>query len=101
MGYEYNFNISTEDLKNLSRNQDGINDLDRLLRSAPYFIEGDGSTYTYSENSGNKDVWPANISLQKYGFCLCVYGQPLDKIIMDYLIYELLNRCGHVEVEDA
>jgi hypothetical protein len=102
MGYEYNFKITQQDIDNLSRHPDGIDNLDKLLRLAPYFTEYSDSTYYYIENKENKDRWPSNILIQDYGFCLCIYdgsSGSKDLEIMDYLIYELLHRCGRVEVE--
>jgi hypothetical protein len=104
MGFEYNFRIAEQDIENLSRCPDGINDLDKLLRSAPHFIEENEATYFYSEEPENENRWPSTISMQEYGFCLCIYNRSSgssDQKLMDYLIYELLNRCGHVDVEDA
>ena len=101
MGIEYNFRITKQDIQNLSRCPDGVDDLDQLLHSAPHFIEESESTYTYSEEPENEDRWPSNISIQEYGFCLCMYDRSSDLKLMDYLIHELLDRCGHVEVEDA
>ena len=102
MGFEYIFKITQQDINNLSRNPDGIDDLDKLFRSAPYFCEYSDSTYYYIENKENKEKWPSNISIHKTGFCLCIFdgsSGSKDFEIMNYLIYELLHRCGRVEVE--
>jgi hypothetical protein len=104
MGFEYDFKITRQDIENLSRSPGRINSLDELLRSAPYFKEKSGSTYTYNEEPREKGKWPSTISLQEYGFCLCIHDQSpgsKDVELMDYLIHELLDRCGHVEIEDA
>ena len=104
MGIEYNFIIKKQDIENFARNPDGIDNLDKLLRSALCFIEENNSAYTYSDEPENENRWPLTISIQEYGFCLCIYNRSpgsLDEKILNYLIYQLLNRCGHVEVEDA
>lgn len=101
MGFEFNFKITAQDLEHLSRSPDGIEDLDRLLRSAPSFKEARGSTYTYSEEPEDHRRWPATISLQDSGFCLCIYNRSTEMRLMNFLIHELLSRCGRVEVEDA
>ncbi len=104
MGFEYNFKITEQDIESLAMNSDSIDNLDKLLRTAPCFIEKYKSTYTYSDEPENENRWPLTISVREYGFSLCIYNRSpgsLDWKLMNYLIFELLNRCGHVEVEDA
>ena len=103
MGFEYNFIITKKDINNLSRNRDGIDDLDKLFRSAPYFIKYSDSTYYYNQKNDEADTWPSNISIQDYGFCLCIYDRNSDAKdleLVNYLIHELLHRCDRVEIEN-
>jgi hypothetical protein len=102
VGFEYRFKITGQDIENLSRSPGRIDSLVELLRSAPYFQAKSESTYTYNEESENE--WPSTVSLEEYGFLLCIYDQSpgsRDVELMDYLVHELLDRCGHVEIEDA
>ncbi len=104
MGFEYNFKMSKIDIENLSKCVDGIDNLDKLLRSAPHFFDKHELTYSYSEVPDNKDRWPSNISINQNGFCICIYdSSPASKDIdlFNYLMHQILERCGRVEVEDA
>lgn len=100
MGHEYNFKVSEEDLKTLARHPDGVDSLQGILRSGPGFLGEAESIYSYGEPNG----WLPTVWLHEDGFLLCIYDRSPDspdRKLMDYLIHELLNRCGHVEVEDA
>jgi hypothetical protein len=104
MGFEYNFRVTPQDVESLSRNPDGIDDLDKLLRAAPHFIEARDSTYIYDDASETESIWPTTISRDGDVLCVCIYDRSpgsRPREIMDYLVYELLGRCGHVEIEDA
>lgn len=104
MGFEYQFHLSEQDKQTLARNPDGIDSLEKLLQSAPGYIGTGNGIYAYSEAPDNPERWPSSASLNADGFLLCIYSRKrdtLDQQLLDYLIRELLDRCGRVEVEDA
>ena len=102
MGFEYAFKITETDIECLARCPDGIDSLEKLLRAAPHFIESDQTTFRYGTPESQNE-WPANISIEDFGLSVCIYrksADSTDQALMNYLIHELLDRCGHVEVED-
>jgi hypothetical protein len=104
MACEYQFKISSQDLGNLSRGVDGIDSLDKLLSAAPGFIEKSGEVYSYTDQSQNDQRWLSTVHLTPDGFCLSIYQRNTDSFdqkLMRFLMQELLNRCGRLEVEDA
>ena len=103
MGFEYNFKITKKDIDCLASEVDGIDGLDALFRLAPHFLDSDGSTYSYSGEPENADRWSSNIAIQDFGFRLCIYDRTpgsADMALMNFLLHELLGRCGRLEVED-
>lgn len=104
MGYEYQFKIRSKDLRNLSRGVDGIDSLEKLLSAAPGFIKKNGNSYSYSDQPQNDQKWLSTVDLTTDGFCLCLYqrsANSFDQKLMQFLMQELLNRCGRLEVENA
>ena len=104
MGYEYKFIITEQDLDNLSRNPDAINTVEKILTDAPGFYQQSDKTFYYSETPENDKRWPSTIFLNESGFCLCIYqriNNSLDQQLLNYLMQELLNRCGRLQIEDA
>ena len=104
MGYEYRFRITPQDLENLSRCQDGINTLEKLLAVGPGFIEKNDVVFLYSDQPENEHRWPSTIHVDDAGFCLGIYqrtANSIDQQLLNFLMQELLNRCGRLEVADA
>lgn len=104
MGYEYQFNITKQDSDNLSRSADGINSLETLFSAAPGFIGKIGDVYSYTDQPGNNNRWCSTIDMTDKGFCLCIYQRTtdsLDQQLLNFLMREILNRCGRLEIEDA
>jgi hypothetical protein len=103
MGFEYRFKLAPGDLDTLARNPDGIASLDALLRSLPEFRDQRDNTYFYGKES-DPDRWPSTITMKPTELLVCIYsradtapGPALLRSLMD----ELLDRCGHVDVENA
>lgn len=104
MGIEFIFKITPADMNNLARHVDEIDSLEKVFCSAPFYISKYESVYSYSSEPDNENIWPSTVSLCEGGFILCIYNRAKDSAdiqLMDYLIYELLDRCGRVEVEEA
>lgn len=104
MGYEYQFNITKQDSDNLSRSQDGINSLETLFSAAPGFISKTNDIYSYTDQPENNIRWCSTVSMTDNGFCLCIYqrtADSLDQQLLNFLMREILNRCGRLEIEDA
>ena len=102
VGFEYNFKVSEEDLKTLARHPDGVDNLPAILRSGPGFLGEAESIYSYG--GSDQQDWRPSVALHANGFYLCIYDRSPDSPdmkLVDYLIHELLHRCGRVEVEEG
>ena len=105
MGFEYRFIINQLDLENLSRWPDGINNLDKLLQSAPGFLKIDSpNVYTYTEKNNPSEKWKTTIHIETTGFIICMYSRKEDSNdlkLFNFLIHTILTRCGRICIEDA
>ena len=98
MGREYTFKINKEDLEVLARNPGEVNNLDLLLKGLPYFTKVKQEDYYYSDKPKDKKRWPSIITIQNEGLSFLSYEN--DRILLNRIIEDLLDYCGHVDVED-
>src|SRR5262249_11198323 len=99
MGFEYRFDLRPSDRERLAANPAVPHSLDALLRGAPGFIEQRGTTYSFARENAAADDWAEAVSIESYGLYVCVYERQHNRL-MDYLIYKLLEVCGHVGVSE-
>ena len=103
MGAEYKFNLTDRDFAAFESDVRGKT-LDNVLRGVPGFDETDGSVYSY-RTGDPENKWRTTVSVHQDYLLVCDYGLArgdndyLD--ILHYLMWELLDVCGRVSIEDA
>lgn len=105
MGFEYRFILGAQCIENLSRQPDGINTIDSVLRSTPLFLQMDvPNIYTFASGNSKSEKWLPTIHTESDSFILCLYSRSRDSDdfkLLNYLMHEFLDRCGSICVEEV
>ncbi len=101
MGYEFKVHLREDDLAAFSRFPNDSKSVDELLTSIPIFKKKRGKAYTYCSVEGFDPDWYSTIHYDNLTLTICSYRDSDYRAIVFYLLEELMDICGHFEIEDA